>query len=60
MDAGAPLGIGSPWTPYGLRDDPYFQAALQLGIEGATARPMSLFVGRDAELVLLANQVVGA
>ena len=60
MDTGAPLGIGSPWTPYGLRDDPYFQAPLQLGIEGATARPMSLFVGRDDELVLLANQVVGA
>jgi hypothetical protein len=60
MDSGAPLAIGSPWTPYGLRDDPYFQAPLELGVEGATARPLSLFVGRDHELVLLANQVVGA
>ena len=55
----APLIIGSLWTPYGLSDDPFFQAPLQAG-DGSGARPMTLFVGRDDELRILANQVVGS
>lgn len=60
MDGLPPLAIGSPWTPYGLRDDPFFQAPLQAGADGGAARPMTLFVGRDEELRILASQVVGA
>lgn len=60
MDGLPPLAIGSPWTPYGLRDDPFFQAPLQAGAEGGAARSMTLFVGRDEELRILASQVVGA
>lgn len=60
MDGLSPLAIGSPWTPYGLRDDPFFQAPLQAGAEGGAARSMTLFVGRDEELRILASQVVGA
>jgi len=54
------LTIGSPWTPYGLRDDPYFQQALQPRTDRSAARPASLHVGRDRELTLLANQIVGS
>lgn len=60
MDSLSPLAIGSPWTPYGLRDDPFFQAPLEAGSDGGATRPMTLFVGRDEELRILANQVVGA
>jgi AAA ATPase-like protein len=49
--------IASPWTPYGLTDDPFFQAPLSPSAEAA--RPITLFVGRDAEIQLLGGQVVG-
>lgn len=55
-----PLTIGSPWAPYGLRDDPYFQQALQPRTGDDAARPASLHVGRTDELTLLANQIVGS
>jgi hypothetical protein len=60
VDALSPLTIGSPWTPYGLRDDPFFQQPLQAGDAEGAARPMTLFVGRDEELRILASQVVGS
>lgn len=50
--------IASPWTPYGLSDDPFFQAPL--APSDASARPISLFVGRDREIGLLGGQVVGS
>src|SRR5918992_2628224 len=50
--------VASPWTPYGLTDDPFFQAPLSPSSEAA--RPITLFVGRDAEIRLLGGQVVGA
>lgn len=52
--------IGSPWAPYGLRDDPYFQQALQPRIGDKVTRPASLHVGRMTERTLLANQIVGS
>ena len=54
------ITIGSPWAPYGLRDDPYFQQALQPRTGDEAARPASLHVGRLEERALLANQIVGA
>jgi MarR family len=54
------ISVGSPWSPYGLRDDPFFQQALQPRTDSTAARPTSLHVGRDDELRLLANQVVGS
>lgn len=52
--------LGSPWTAYGLRDDPFFQQPLQPTSEEEAPRPITLFVGRDAELALVANQVIGS
>src|SRR5690349_12987100 len=49
--------ISSPWTPYGLSDDPFFQAPLSPSSEAV--RPITLFVGREAEIQLLGGQVVG-
>ena len=51
------LEIANPWGPYGLSEDPYFQQALE---PFAQSRPMSLFVGRDPEVQLLGNQIVGS
>ena len=50
--------IASPWTPYGLSDDPFFQAPLAPSDDAA--RPISLFVGREEEVQLLGGQVVGS
>jgi hypothetical protein len=52
-----PFAITSPWTPYGLSDDPFFQEPLDPTDD--TSRPVSLFVGRRAELQLVAGQIVG-
>ncbi len=52
--------ISSPWTPFGLSDDPFFQAALDPGDSSRATHPISLFVGRTAELRLIGSQVVGA
>ena len=51
------LEITNPWAPYGLSEDPYFQQALEPFGE---RRPISLFVGRDPEIQLLGNQIVGS
>ena len=50
--------IANPWTPYGLGDDPFFQEPLAPTED--PARPVSLFVGRVAELQLLGGQIVGS
>lgn len=50
--------IASPWTPYGLGDDPFFQAPLAPAED--STRPISLFVGRGHEMQLLGGQVVGS
>ena len=52
-----PFTITSPWSPYGLSDDPFFQEPLDPTDD--TSRPVSLFVGRQAELQLVASQIVG-
>lgn len=52
------LAIANPWTPYGLGDDPFFQDPLAPTDD--PARPISLFVGRGAEVQLLGGQVVGS
>ena len=51
------LEITNPWAPYGLSEDPYFQQALEPFGE---RWPMSLFVGRNPEVQLLGNQIVGS
>ena len=56
----ADLKLGSPWAPYGLRDDPFFQQPLQPTADDEAPRPITLFVGRDVELTLLANQILGS
>jgi hypothetical protein len=56
----ADLKLGSPWAPYGLRDDPFFQQPLQPTADDEAPRPITLFVGRDAELTLVANQILGS
>lgn len=56
----ADLKLGSPWAPYGLRDDPFFQQPLQPTDDDDAPRPITLFVGRDAELTLVANQILGS
>jgi hypothetical protein len=50
--------IANPWTPYGLGDDPFFQDPLAPTDD--PTRPISLFVGRAAEVQLLGGQVVGS
>ena len=50
--------IGNSWRPFGLRADPYFQEALTPDLDAD--HPISLFVGRDDELRLLGNQMLGA
>lgn len=52
------LQIASPWAPYGLSDDPFFQAPLAPSTDAT--RPISLFVGREEEVKLLGGQVVGS
>lgn len=52
------LVIANPWTPYGLGDDPFFQAPLAPTEDAA--RPISLFVGREREMQLLGGQIVGS
>lgn len=54
------LALGSPWAPYGLRDDPFFQLALQPTTDTGAPRPITLFVGRDKELTRVANQILGS
>lgn len=50
--------IASPWTPYGIRSDPFFQEPLGPGEAGLD--PDSLLVGRRDEVRRLANQILGA
>ncbi len=50
--------IGNSWRPFGLRADPYFQEALTPDLDAD--HPISLFVGREEELRLLGNQMLGA
>lgn len=52
------ISIASPWTPYGLTDDPFFQAPLSPSDDAP--RPISLFVGRDEEIQLLGGQIIGS
>jgi hypothetical protein len=52
--------ISSPWTPFGLSDDPFFQAALDPAEDSRAIHPISLFVGRTAELQMIGSQVIGA
>jgi hypothetical protein len=54
------IEIASPWAPYGLSDDPYFQQPLEPDSDPDATRPISLFVGRDEEIRLLGGQVVGS
>lgn len=54
------LKLGSPWAAYGLRDDPFFQQPLQPTFDHEAPRPITLFVGRDAETMLVANQIIGS
>ncbi len=55
---GAVSVIANPWTPYGLGDDPFFQDPLAPTDD--PTRPISLFVGRAAEVQLLGGQAVGS
>jgi len=54
----SPPFIGSPWAPFGLRDDPFFQQPLDPATDAA--HPVTLFVGRTHELHTVANQILGA
>ena len=54
------IEISSPWAPYGLSDDPYFQQPIEPDADPDATRPISLFVGRDEEIRLLGGQVVGS
>jgi hypothetical protein len=56
----ATITLGSPWAPYGLLDDPFFQQPLKPTTADDAPRPIPVFVGRDAELALVANQVLGS
>jgi len=53
-----PPFIGSPWAPFGLRDDPFFQQPLDPAADAAY--PVTLFVGRTRELQQVTNQILGA
>ncbi len=53
------MTIASPWTPYGLRDDPYFQQALEPVLDPKAGRPATLHVGRAENLREIASQIVG-
>ena len=53
------LAIGNPWLGWGLTRDPYFQEPLTPEL-GALHPADELFVGREADLVVTANQVLGA
>lgn len=53
---GGPLEIANPWTPYGLRSDPFFQeplTPLEAGPDG------DLLVGRHREIARLGSQILG-
>lgn len=52
--------VANPWTPFGLSDDPFFQQPLQPTDDEHAQRPMSLFVGREDDISLLASQIVGS
>ncbi len=55
----ASLAIGNPWLGWGLTRDPFFQEALTP--EADSLHPAEpLHVGRERELVLAANQVLGS
>ena len=56
----AELTLGSPWAPYGLRDDPFFQQPLQPVSDEDALWPITLFVGRKPELKMIAQQVLGS
>jgi hypothetical protein len=46
------------WNLYNLASSPYFQGTLEAG--GTSARPLSLFVGRETELHTLQGTIYGA
>jgi DNA-binding MarR family transcriptional regulator len=50
--------IANPWTPYGLREDPYFQQALDPVLDEHAGRPATLHVGRAEALTEIATQIV--
>ena len=52
--------VANPWTPFGLSDDPFFQQPLEPTEDEHARRPMSLFVGRENDISLLASQIVGS
>src|ERR1035437_2658092 len=54
-----PQPMGSLWSGFGLKDDPFFQQPLDPGRD--TEHPASrLFVGREEELRLLLEQVLSS
>jgi hypothetical protein len=50
--------LPTPWNLYNLSGSPFFQETLEA--HETSARPLSLFVGRRAELDLLRSVIVGA
>lgn len=50
--------LPTPWNLYGLTASPFFQDTLEAA--EATSRPLSLFVGRRAELAQLRTTIHGA
>ena len=46
-----------PWNVYNLAHSPFFQQPLESGEQ--TSRPLSLFVGREAELKRLLGAIRG-
>lgn len=50
--------LPTPWNVYNLAHSPFFQQPLESGEQ--TSRPLSLFVGREAELKRLLGAIRGA
>ena len=50
--------LPTPWNRFNLTQSPFFQQALESGEH--TPRPLSLFVGREAELKQLRGTIYGA
>lgn len=53
-------GIASVWTLYGLDGDPYFQDPLSADVAPASPRSTGRFVGREPEIAVVCENVVGA
>ncbi len=50
--------VASIWTPYGLKDDPFFQTPLEPKNDSSARRPSSLHVGRERELATIVSRIV--